>query len=45
MTYRRAACLGAAAGAGFAGAIAATVTLRAAYTITRARRWYQIKHL
>ena len=45
MTYRRVACLGFVAGSGFAAGVAALLTLRAAYTITRGRRWYQLKHL
>lgn len=45
MSYRRAAALGAVGGASFAGAVAAVVALRSAYTITRAHRWYQLKQL
>ena len=45
MTYRRAAVLGAVAGAGFAAAVAAVVAARAAFTVTRNHRWYQLKHL
>ena len=45
MTYRLAAGLGAVAGVGFAVAVAAVVAARAALTITRAHRWYQLKHL
>ena len=45
MTYARAAGLGAVAGAGFAVTVAAVVAARAAYTITRSHRWYQLKHL
>jgi hypothetical protein len=45
MTYRRAAAIGAVSGAVFAAGVAAVVALRAALTITRAGRWYQLKHL
>lgn len=45
MTYRRAAALGAVSGASFAAAVATVVALRAAHTITRAHRWYQLKQL
>ena len=45
MTYRRAAGLGLVAGTAFAVAVAAVVAARAAITITRAHRWYQLKHL
>lgn len=45
MTYRRAAGLGAVTGAAFAAGVAAIIVARAAYTITRAHRWYQLKHL
>lgn len=45
MTYRRAAGLGAVAGAGFAAAVALVTAARAAYTITKTHRWYQLKHL
>ena len=45
MTYRRAAGLGAVAGCGFAVAVAAVTAARAAITITRNHRWYQLKHL
>lgn len=45
MTYRRAAGLGAVGGAAFAAGVAAVVACRAAFTITKARRWYQLKQL
>ena len=45
MSYSRAACLGAVAGTGFAGAVFAVLAARAAYTITRGNRWYQLKQL
>ena len=45
MTYGRAACLGAVSGAAFAGAVAVVVAVRAAVSITRGHRWYQLKHL
>jgi hypothetical protein len=45
MTYRRAAALGAVSGVAFAVTVAAAVAVRAAFTITRAGRWYQIKQL
>lgn len=45
MTYARAAGLGAVSGAAFAGAVCAVLAARTLYTITRAGRWYQLKHL
>lgn len=45
MTYRRAACLGIVAGSSFAAGVCAVLAARAAVTITRGKRWYQLKHL
>lgn len=45
MSTGRVAWLGFIAGAGFAGGVTALLVARAAYTITRGRRWYQLKHL
>ena len=45
MTTRRVAWLGFVAGSGFAAGVTGLLVARAAYTITRGKRWYQLKHL
>ena len=45
MTYRRVASLGFVAGLSLGAGVMAAAVARAAYTITRGRRWYQLKHL
>lgn len=45
MTYRQAAARGLVSGSAFAVGITLIIAARAAYEITRAGRWYQLKQL
>lgn len=45
MTYRQAAYRGIVSGSALAAGIALIIAARAAYEITRAHRWYQLKQL